>query len=352
MSQPAAPSRPPYATVPPALGTAASSLPKVWLRWLGIALIATIAVLTGEYCTLPWWGYWLSALLIAAIYWHGNALIFLYLRRKLPNYEHTACRVLLHTLLALVFVAVVALAVAWRNVQPGLGYWPSYWYTFSHSLLTAAFVTSVYEGTYFFQQWRRICSRVNGFERTSAVASFEALKQQLDPHFLFNSLNTLAALIGDNELAQNFLDNLADVYRYVLLSKIDTTVPLSQEMSFVDAYLYVNRVRFGSSLEVAQELGPEALRLHVPSLVVQQLVENALRHNAISRQAPLRLTIRAAEGMLSVTNTIHPKMMLEKSARQGLQNIVKRFQFITDRPVSIENRGDEFEVTLPLLPDT
>ena len=145
------------------------------------------------------------------------------------------------------------------------------------------------------------------------------------------------------------MGNLAGVYRYVLLSKDSATVPLSQEITFVEAYLYLTHIRFGATIQVVLDLAPAALRLHVPPLVVQLLVENALKHNAVRRQNPLRITIQAAGNELRVTNTRHPKTSLENSTKLGLPNIVSRYQFLTDRPVVVVSQGHEFAVTLPLL---
>ncbi|GAA4492662.1 hypothetical protein GCM10023172_00130 [Hymenobacter ginsengisoli] len=209
---------------------------------------------------------------------------------------------------------------------------------------------SVYGSGYFFYEWRKTFIRSAELEREGAISQLEALKQQVDPHFLFNSLNTMAALIGDNAPAQDFLGSLASVYRYVLLSKDHSTVPLSQEMTFAEEYLYLNRIRFGEGIQVSRDIAPAALRRHVPPLAVQLLLENALKHNAFDRDAPLRICIRAGEDVLRVTNNVQPKTMLESSTRQGLRNLVNRFRLLTDRPVDIVHGDDEFAVTLPLLP--
>ncbi|WP_086596489.1 sensor histidine kinase [Hymenobacter crusticola] len=323
------------------------------LRWLGIVTVSLLLTVTMRKAdTLAFWQDFLSHFVVTALYWQGNVAIFIFLRRRLPGYKLTVRRVVLHVLLGSGFVMVATLFNAWLEVrfeEPGAAFMPTYWGNLRFSLLTTLLITNVYESVYFFQEWRNYFMRAAALERENAISRLEALKQQVDPHFLFNSLNTMAALIGENEPAQEFLGALANVYRYILLSKKSTTVSLSEEMTFVEAYVYLNAIRFGKKIQVLKEIDPAALQLRVPPVAVQMLIENAIKHNAINSRFPLRIMIRATEQALSVTNTMHQKTVLEKSTRQGLQNIVSRFQLLTDRPVLIDNRGSEFEVVLPLL---
>jgi hypothetical protein len=338
----------------PAAGSASAWL--AWearLRWLGIVAVSLLLTVAMRKTTaLTFWQDWLSHFLVTTVYWQGNAAIFFWLLRRLPGYKLTVRRVVLHQLLGSGFVVVATVFNAWLEVRfevPGAAFMPTYWHDLRFSLFTTLLITNVYESVYFFHEWRNYFMRSAALERENAISRLEALKQQVDPHFLFNSLNTMAALIGDNEPAQEFLGALAEVYRYILLSKTSTTVALGEEMTFVDAYVYLNTIRFGKKIVIVKEIPPEVLHLRVPPVAVQMLVENAIKHNAVSGRSPLRITIRAAEQTLSVSNTLHPKTVLEKSTRQGLQNIVSRFQLLTDREVSIENRGTEFKVVLPLL---
>ena len=332
---------------------------KPWLRWIGVGIgvVGTLVTLAWSLFAVPAgvpaWQQWLVAVAITALYWFGNLLLRFGLRRRLPDNEHTARRLLLQAPLTGGLIA--GLSAVHAQLLLGLGHGtaafePLYWQALWSGLLASVVIISLYEGGHFFYALRMASVRALELERDSALSRLEALKQQVDPHFLFNSLNTMAALIGDNPRAQDFLGSLANVYRYVLLSKDSATVPLSQEMAFVDAYLHLNNVRFRDGLEVVQDLAPASLHLHVPPLAVQLLLENALKHNVISARRPLRISIRAGEGVLRVTNTVQPKTILEQSTRQGLPNIVSRYHLLTDREVVIAHRAGQFEVTLPLLP--
>ena len=285
-------------------------------------------------------------------YWEGSRFLFFVFSRRYPGYEQTLRRVLLHIISTFLFICLYSLVAALgERVVNGTA--TSFWYYYqlrlSASLVPTTIIVAIYESIYFFQEARRYAIRSAELEKQSALSRFETLKQQVDPHFLFNSLNTMSSLIGDNPPAQQFLLELVDIYRYVLLSKNNPTVSLSEELGFVDSYLYLNQIRFRDQITVVKEIPVSVLRKHVPPITVQMLIENAIKHNAISTKVPLCITLQAGPDSLRVTNTTRPKTILEKGSKQGLQNIISRFQLLTNRPVLIDVREGYFSVTLPLL---
>jgi LytS/YehU family sensor histidine kinase len=212
----------------------------------------------------------------------------------------------------------------------------------------------VYESQHFFQQWAANVRRAEQLTRAGVQSQLEALQSQLDPHFLFNSLNTLAALIEPgNRPAQEFVEQLADVYRYVLLSRDKTTVPLAEELAFVDTYVALQKARFRENIRVEQHIPPEALDWHVAPLSVQLLVENALKHNIASRENPLelRLTADPATGYFTVENVLQPRLAgLAPSTGTGLRNVQHRYELLNaPQPVEISSTDQWFRVQLPLL---
>jgi LytS/YehU family sensor histidine kinase len=216
-------------------------------------------------------------------------------------------------------------------------------------LIPTALVMVVYEAVYFFHSWKEKVIEAETLARSQLVSQLEALKSQLDPHFLFNSLNTLSSLIDENEEAQQYLNRLADVYRYVLASKNRDTVTLREEMEFVDAFLYLAQVRFRTGLEVRKTIPDASWDKKVVPLGVQLLVENALKHNAITQHEPLAIDIEIEGDYLWVKNEIRPKVHLESSTKLGLKNILERYKLLTSRPVHIFNNRVRFEVALPLI---
>ena len=176
---------------------------------------------------------------------------------------------------------------------------------------------------------------------------YETLKNQVNPHFLFNSLNALTSLVADNDEAVRFIKNLADVYRYVLEQKDKELVELERELSFVSAYLYLHQIRFGKSLEIEICKAPSN-KMVVP-LSVQMLVENAIKHNEISVDAPLKISIGLENGFLIVQNNLQLKSMVSDSSKIGLENIKSRYSYLTDNKVFAGVADEKFVVKIPLM---
>ena len=218
------------------------------------------------------------------------------------------------------------------------------------ALIPTAVILGIYESMYFFESWKRHVEQTEALARINVQSQFEALKKQLDPHFLFNCMNTLASLIdADNEKAQKYLDRLSEVYRYVLDIREQSTVTIGQELTFLKAYVYLNEVRFRENLCVNQELAPEVYQHRLPSLSLQLLVENAIKHNIASREKPLTIRIYREGNFVTVENNKQKKKTLQQSTRVGLQNIVKRYQLLTELPVHIKETDSHFSVQIPIL---
>jgi sensor histidine kinase YesM len=176
---------------------------------------------------------------------------------------------------------------------------------------------------------------------------YETLKNQVNPHFLFNSLNALTSLVAENDEAVRFIKNLADVYRYVLDQKDKELVELDRELEFVSAYLYLHQIRFGKNLEIEICKAP-ANKMVVP-LAVQMLVENAIKHNEISIDAPLKILIYLETDFLVVENNLQLKSMVGNSSKIGLENIKLRYAYLTKSEIIIESKDNKFTVKIPLM---
>ncbi|MFD1316582.1 2TM domain-containing protein [Namhaeicola litoreus] len=182
------------------------------------------------------------------------------------------------------------------------------------------------------------------------TAKYESLKSQLDPHFLFNSLNVLTSLIGENPvLAERFTTKLSKVYRYVLEQKNKDLIPLNEELDFAKTYMDLLKMRFEDAVvyEIPEEISNSELKI-VP-LSLQILLENAVKHNVISSEFPLKVKIYEEEGNLLVENNLNKKDNVGKSTKIGLSNIKDRYALITKRPFIVEDKNRTFKVTLPLL---
>jgi LytS/YehU family sensor histidine kinase len=188
-------------------------------------------------------------------------------------------------------------------------------------------------------------------KRANIEAQNTALKQQIDPHFLFNSLNTLTALIEEeHHHATQFVKELSNVYRYVLQSKDQTIVSLEEEISFAKAYSYLFELRFCENIHFDYSISDIAATRGIPPLVVQLCIENAVKHNIISRHKPLLITITDDEnGMLVISNTLQRKRNVPVSTKIGLSTIRHRYSLISPIPVQIVETENQFIVRLPLF---
>ncbi|WP_375444196.1 sensor histidine kinase [uncultured Fibrella sp.] len=281
--------------------------------------------------------------------WEGNRFIIKRMRCRFPAYNQTTRRLLSEAALGLLFTFVatylldqVLCKLIFHNEGLFVG--------FRMSLIPTLLVYLVYEAIYFFEAWKLNVRKTESLARESVQSQLAVLKNQLDPHFLFNSMNTLAALIDDENIdAQQYLERLSDVYRYVLVSRTKNTVLLEEEIAFVDAYVYLNKIRFRDNLQVDKQLSPEAYGQYVTPLSLQMLIENAIKHNVVSKESPLTIRIQQEGDQLVVANNIQEKTILEKSTRVGLQNIINRYSLLTDRQVEVVRQGGLFTVKIPLL---
>jgi sensor histidine kinase YesM len=292
--------------------------------------------------------------LFTLLLWEGNRYIFLKMRRQYPTHLQVSRRLVVQTLCSVVFTILITLALIYiiRDVMK-LSYCKEMRLDHEIPLCLACtfFITSLYESAYFLDEWKKNIQKTEALARENIQSQLEALKNQLDPHFLFNSLNTLAALIEeDNEPAQKYLEQLSDVYRYVLLNKDRSTVTLEEELAFVESYLYLNKTRFRDNLRIETMIPKVQQKQLIAPLSLQMLVENAIKHNIISRDKPLTIRILQEENWIRVENNVQEKILFEKSTKVGLQNIVKRYSYLSSSPVEILNQSNQFSVRLPLIP--
>jgi sensor histidine kinase YesM len=325
----------------------------------GIPLLAALELVPRGGYSQPLGWHWLVdygvALLFTITLWLGNRQLWQWLLRRWPLPAVTARRLwcLAATGVAYTVAASLALGALLAALQ-GYHLRPAEELReISLNLVSTFIVLLLYESRHLFEQWEANLRRADQLAQARTQAQLDALAQQLDPHFLFNSLNTLAALIEpQNEPAQHYVEGLADVYRYVLLSRERPTVPLAEELAFVQTYVALQKVRFRDNVLVSYEVPAAALARHVAPLSVQLLVENALKHNEASQARPLHLRLVADAAGLRVENTWQPRSAgLAPGTGTGLANVRQRYALLgASQPVAVAQAGGIFAVTLPLLP--
>ncbi|MFD3003706.1 sensor histidine kinase [Pontibacter toksunensis] len=192
--------------------------------------------------------------------------------------------------------------------------------------------------------------RSEQLQKENFRAQFESLKSQIDPHFLFNSLNVLGSLIyRDPGKAVQFLGQLSKVYRIVLESNRKQVVPLRTELELVEAYTFLLKTRFGSNFQIMTDVPLEKMEHGLPPTAVQMLVEKAIKHNGYTPGEPLAIKIFVEGNKLVVANNLQPRLEPANSSKVGLQNIMNRYSHLTEEQVEICPTEDEFIVKLPLL---
>ncbi|HEY1869659.1 MAG TPA: histidine kinase, partial [Chitinophagaceae bacterium] len=211
--------------------------------------------------------------------------------------------------------------------------------------------TLVYE-ILFLDKERELDSKiVKQLDRERSQAELEALQNELDPHFIFNSLNTLNHLIMNNpQQAYSFNNKLAQVYKYFLINKNNELISLSEELEFIDSYFFLLQIRHDDKLNLKTELNDhhEGLVM-IPPFALQILVENAIKHNEFSHDNPLQIKIVMNNQYLKVSNNMKPKPYLVNSTGIGLKNLSSRYKIICNKDIVIENTDKEFAVKLPLI---
>ncbi|SHJ63259.1 Histidine kinase [Reichenbachiella agariperforans] len=216
----------------------------------------------------------------------------------------------------------------------------------------ALFISMFFHARGFFVSWRDAAVQNEKLNTENATSKLETLKSQVNPHFLFNSLNALTSLVyDDQQKAVDFIHKLSDVYRYVLQSQNQELVPLSDELAFTQSFVYLNEIRFGKNFAVTiTGMDQMAGQDHVPPLALQMLVENCIKHNEISKERPLSIQIDYRSDSVLVSNSLNP-IQQEKpdSTGLGLKNITSRYSYLSDREVKVTTDQSQFTVEVPII---
>ncbi|MTE27658.1 histidine kinase [Winogradskyella ouciana] len=224
------------------------------------------------------------------------------------------------------------------------------WKGYSFGLWITLSIISTFYVVYFYNRYQKNKIKEQKVIAGAASAKFDALKNQLDPHFLFNSLNVLTSLIEENpDNAQRFTTSLSKVYRYVLEQKNKELVTVDEELDFAKTYMSLIKMRFEDSIifEIPEKASnPES---KVVPLSLQLLLENAVKHNMVTTSKPLHIKIYEDGNHLVVMNNLQPKQIVKKSSGVGLDNIKQRYKLLSERKVYINQREKDFAVAIPML---
>ncbi|WP_068941142.1 2TM domain-containing protein [Chryseobacterium timonianum] len=290
----------------------------------------------------------------------GNGLLNSFLNKKFPWSEETSKRAVI-SIISVIIVNIILVYfcnyinfVLIQNAATTEEYFSgkynfANWFTINIALLVSAFL----HAKNFMQELKKT-SRKEVVEQKliakSANAQFESLKNQLDPHFLFNSLNVLSSLIDENpNQAQKFTASMSKIYRYVLEQKDKELVTVEDEIEFAKTYCDLLKTRFEDSVDFIFDVKQEDYRKYVVPLSLQLLLENCIKHNFATSSKPLVIRIFSENDILCIENNLQVREQIKESSGIGLANIVQRYSLLTKRNVFIEKSDDYFKVKLPML---
>lgn len=291
---------------------------------------------------------------IAFLVWQGNRSLFFSLRSYFDWHKRPVQKILalLFTIIFYTVPVSVILLVGWYHLfEEGVINWNVILTSALIIMICVVFITHVYETVFLVKETEEEMLRNAQLEKAKVEAELEALKNQIDPHFIFNSLNTLSHLIEEKPAkARLFNENLADVYRYILQNKGKELVLLQEEYQFLQQYFSLLKIRFEDAVLLDSTIPDRAMDQYlIPPISLQVLLENAIKHNEFSDNRPMQFSIRLLEDELIVSNPIRKKNLLRESSRIGLENLDRRYRLTTDRQIVVKADEEKFQVHLPLL---
>ncbi|MGV3541188.1 MAG: sensor histidine kinase [Rufibacter sp.] len=301
------------------------------------------------------WQNFLYSFSLFSMLWLGNG----YLSNNLnifASWTESPWKRFLFTLLAvLVYSAAVVFFINWfwyvLLPKRDLEYMgtPRVWYSMITQMIVTYLITMTIHAIAFLRGWRAAAVNAERLQKEYALSQYEALKNQVNPHFLFNSLNALTSLVHpEPDLAVKFIKQLSEVYRYVLDSQGKEVVPLAEELNFTQRYVFLQQIRLADGLQVnLPTYIPQGF--HIPPLALQMLLENAVKHNRALAKEPLKVVVSIEGDYLVVQNNYQPKPQHEPPSGLGLANIEARYEMLTNKKMQVLQAQGTFTVRLPLL---
>jgi sensor histidine kinase YesM len=332
-------------------------------RYLFIIVLGGYSYLNAVYAEVfelyainsPWYLCLATMLLLTFSVWEGNRLIAPVLERKMRDKDTWVKLIasfgvgaIIAALSAFIFTSVIAVYLAGiSRINLRLPYKLAVMYAtrinlFLHTI-NAIFV--------FLSAYKQKEIEAEALQKTTVQAQLQVIRNQINPHFLFNNLNVLSSLVmKDNPEANEFVEAFAKVYRHILNTQNDELVRVSTEVEFIQPYIYLLQKRFPDSLSFRMDIPKEYMSAGLVPGALQLLIENAIKHNIVSKKHPLEISISVNEiGGLVVTNNLQLKEMVEPSSQIGLNNIRQRVELISGQTISVRRDAEYFSVSVPLI---
>lgn len=292
------------------------------------------------------------SIILGTVFWEALRLINYWLNKVYPFERNLTGRIMLQLIIGSV-VGIIIRAVIYQWGEPYVPFKLDSLFVAATWALYAIIPVGVNLGfftVYFIDRWKDSIVEAERLEKEKSQVQFDNLKNQLNPHFLFNALTSLNSLIFENQqLASEFLQQLSKVYRYLLQNKEKNFVLLTTELEFIAHYVRLLETRFEGALKISFNISEEAKEKAIVPVTLQILIENAIKHNVVDKDKKLTIEILTVGDYLVVSNNLQSRKKVETSNKQGLDNLKSLYQFLTDRPVVIEPTPDRFYVKIPLI---
>jgi len=306
------------------------------LFWLVISVILTSSI---------------AYLIVSEVIW---------LEKKLPWKKHQVLRIGAELLLTNITVTVLMIGTSFilfplhdmMGLEHGMTFEEHLFEEITMGIVMNMLLVSLAEGTFFFNQWKNSVLLSERLERENMQSQLEVLKSQVNPHFLFNSLNVLSSLVhADADKAEEFIDEFASVYRYILNIQGKTVVTLREELHFLDSYIFLQKIRFKEGLKMHLHIDAEQLGNCLPPLALQMLVENAIKHNVVGKEKPLHIRIFTKEKSLHIVNDLQVRQDEPSGTGMGLKNLRERYFRLAGLQPKFEIHDHEYVAQIPLFDD-
>lgn len=330
------------------------------IRLIGIPFFGiVIPNLTGVFghLTVHDAAYWLGYpyfILLAGLVWQGNRYLMFRTRQRFTWFDKPIEKLILLFFNNIFYTT--PLTIAWLCLwYRWAGFSAINWNTILIVALviviTVLFITHVYETVFMVKEQQHEQTKNALLKQAKAEAELQALKNQIDPHFMFNALNSLSHLITtDSRKALQFTENLADIYRYILSQKDQSLVLLDDELAFVEKYTELLTLRFGHALTIQKHInGTSEKEFLIPPISAFIAMENIVKHNEISEQEPLKVTLKLEGTQMVVQNALREKRSIRHSSKIGLRNLDERFKMLTGKSISTKKTETHFSIALPLV---
>jgi hypothetical protein len=295
--------------------------------------------------------FFISVALIAVL-WESLRIINYWLNKTYPFEKNLIGRIIIQLMLG-AFVGVIIRFCIYKWGEPHIPFQLDSLFLAATWAIYIMLPTAMNLGfftIYFIQRWKDSIIYAERLEREKSQVQFDNLRNQLNPHFLFNALTSLNSLIFENQqLASEFVHQLSKVYRYVLQNKDKNFVLLATELDFISHYVKLLETRFEGALEIKFNIGEEAKEKAIVPVSLQILIENGIKHNVVDQGKKLLIEVVVIGDYLVVSNNLQLKKNVQSSNKQGLENLKSLYKFLTDRPVVVEATENRFYVKVPLI---